>query len=39
MNIKTAIVSGGVQGIGKAIVKRLIRDGYYTVIADINESK
>src|SRR3990170_1532992 len=39
MNIKTAIVSGGVQGIGKAIVKRLIRDGYYTVIADINESE
>lgn len=39
MNIKTALVSGGVQGIGNAICQRLIRDGYFVVIADINEDE
>jgi NAD(P)-dependent dehydrogenase (short-subunit alcohol dehydrogenase family) len=38
MNTKTAIVSGGAQGIGKAIVQRLIKNGYFIVIADITES-
>lgn len=37
MNFKTALVSGGIQGIGKAISQRLIKDGYFTVIADVNE--
>ena len=37
MNYKTALVSGGVQGIGKAIAQRLIKDGFFTVIADLNE--
>ena len=36
MRNKTAIISGGAQGIGKAITKRLIEDGYFVVIADIN---
>ncbi len=39
MNTKTAIVSGGTQGIGKAIVKRLIKDGYFSIIADIAEKE
>lgn len=39
MNTKTAIVSGGAQGIGKAIVQRLIKDGYFSVIADITEKE
>ena len=38
MNTKTAIVSGGAQGIGKAIVQRLIKNGYFIVIVDITES-
>jgi len=39
MNTKTAIVSGGSQGIGKAIVQRLIKDGYFSVITDITEKE
>ncbi len=39
MNTKTAIVTGGAQGIGKAIVQRLIKDGYFSVIADITEKE
>ncbi len=39
MNTKTAIVTGGAQGIGKAIVQRLIKDGYFSVIADISEKE
>lgn len=31
---RTAIVTGGAQGIGKAITQRLLRDGYRIVIAD-----
>jgi NAD(P)-dependent dehydrogenase (short-subunit alcohol dehydrogenase family) len=33
----TAVVTGGAQGIGKAIVQRLLRDGYVVTIADIDE--
>ncbi len=36
MKNKTVIVSGGVQGIGKAIVTKLIEHGYFVVIADVN---
>jgi NAD(P)-dependent dehydrogenase (short-subunit alcohol dehydrogenase family) len=36
MRNKTAIISGGARGIGKAITKRLIGDGFFAVIADIN---
>lgn len=36
MRNKTAIITGGAQGIGKAITKRLIEDGFFAVIADIN---
>lgn len=35
----TAIISGGAQGIGKAIAQRLVRDGFFSVIADINENE
>lgn len=35
----TAIVTGGVNGIGKAIVSRLISDGYSVVIADIDATR
>ena len=34
---RTAIVTGGAQGIGRAIVARLARDGMQVVIADRNE--
>jgi len=37
MNEKTAVVTGGAQGIGRAIAKRLVREGFFTVIADISE--
>lgn len=34
---RTAIVTGGAQGIGKATAQRLLRDGYAVVIADIDD--
>lgn len=34
---KAAVVTGGAQGIGKAIARRLLRDGYRVVIADCDE--
>ncbi|MEW1808693.1 3-oxoacyl-ACP reductase FabG [Pseudarthrobacter sp. NPDC080039] len=36
---KTAIVTGGAQGIGFAIVKRLLDEGANVVVADIDEEK
>ena len=39
LNSKIAIVTGGAQGIGKAIVKKLSENGAFVIIADINEDK
>lgn len=33
---RTAIVTGGATGIGRAIVERLVRDGFAVVVADID---
>ncbi len=37
MKKKTAIVTGGAQGIGKAIAAGLVRNNFYVIIAEINE--
>lgn len=37
MSNKTAIVTGGAQGIGKAIAQRLLQNGMSVVIADIDD--
>lgn len=34
---RTAVVTGGAQGIGKATAQRLLRQGYRVVIADVDE--
>jgi len=36
-NKQIAVVTGAAQGIGKAIAHRLMQDGYFIVIADIDE--
>lgn len=36
MRSKVAIVTGGASGIGKAVVERLVRDGWAVAIADID---
>lgn len=36
---KVAMVTGGAQGIGEAISKRLAKDGFAVAIADLNKSK
>lgn len=33
---RVAFVTGGGQGIGEAIVRRLFADGFHVAIADIN---
>jgi sorbitol-6-phosphate 2-dehydrogenase len=38
LNGKTAIVTGGAQGLGESISMRLAREGCQVVIADINEN-
>lgn len=37
LNTQIAIVTGAAKGIGKAIVYELIGDGYFVVVADIDE--
>ena len=37
LNDKVAIVTGGVSGIGKAIVELFVKEGAKVVIADLNE--
>ncbi len=39
MQNKTAIVTGGAQGIGKAYAVGLAREGANVVIADLDEAK
>ncbi len=36
---KVAMVTGGAQGIGEAIVRRLSADGFAVAVADLNEAK
>jgi NAD(P)-dependent dehydrogenase (short-subunit alcohol dehydrogenase family) len=36
MKEKTVIITGGAQGIGKAIAKKLLSENYFVVIADIS---
>ena len=36
---RTAIVTGGASGIGKAIVERLARDGIAVAVADKDEKQ
>ena len=35
-SLKVAIVTGAAQGIGKAVARRLARDGFAIAIVDIN---
>ena len=35
--MKTAIITGAAKGIGKAISERLISEGYFTILVDIDD--
>lgn len=35
---KVAVVTGGAKGIGEAIVRRFVKDGYFVVVADIDQN-
>jgi len=37
-NQKIAVVTGGAKGIGEAIVRRFVQDGYFVVVADIDQN-
>jgi len=37
MKIRTAVITGGAQGIGKAMAQRFLKDGFAVVIADVDE--
>lgn len=37
MEKKVAIVTGGGKGIGEAIVKQLVEDGFYVAIAEVDK--
>lgn len=39
MTKKVAMITGGAQGIGKAISRRLSQDGFAVAIADLNKEK
>ena len=36
---RTAIVTGGATGIGRAITMKLFNEGYNVVVADLNEKQ
>ena len=38
MTMKTALITGGASGIGKACVIRMAQEGYGVVVADVNMS-
>ena len=37
MDNKIAVVTGASKGIGKAISRRLISEGYFTILVDIDK--
>ena len=37
MNIRVAVITGGAQGIGKAMVRQFLQEGYAVVMVDHDE--